>query len=223
MSKQKLECRRVGVDEIPACSKVVFDAFNAMAENSGSPAIPEVGIVSDRLTEYANDTGIPGLLYGGYTGGELCAFMMLRKLGIDEEAWEISMLSVAPGHQGEGFAGDMVEFALGEILAFKGVLAVCAVTEGNDRALELFARHGFESEASGVPVGGGMNIWMLRRDMHNKMAADAAKAEAEADAAREAEELSGLRVSCDSCQSAGTAECGSCPSRVTGNCGEKNA
>lgn len=219
MSKQKLECRRVGVDEIPACSKVVFDAFNAMAENSGSPAIPEVGIVSDRLTEYANDTGIPGLLYGGYTGGELCAFMMLRKLGIDEEAWEVSMLSVAPERQGEGFAGDMVEFALGEILAFKGVLAVCAVTEGNDRALELFARHGFESEASGVPVGEGMSIWMLRRDMRNKMAADAAKAEAEADKARQEQELAEARISCDSCQSAGTSECGSCASRETKDCG----
>ncbi len=212
MSKQTLECRRVGADEIPACAQVVFDAFNAMSEKDGSPAIPEVNIVSDRLTEYANDNGIPGLLYGGFAGGRLCAFMMLRKLGIDDEAWEISMLSVTPERQGEGFAGTMVDFALGEILAFKGVLAVCAVTEGNDRALELFARHGFESEASGVPVDDGMSIWMLRRDMRNKMAADAARAEAEADAAREAEELSGLRISCDSCQSAGTSECESCKS-----------
>lgn len=215
MSKQALECRRVGTEEIPACARVVFDAFNALSAGDGSPAIPEVGIVSERLTEYANDTGIPGLLYGGYAGGRLCAFMMLRKLGIDEEAWEISMLSVAPECQGEGFAGAMVDFALGEILAFKGVLAVCAVTEGNDRALELFARHGFESEASGVPVGEGMSIWMLRRDMRNKMAADAAKAEAEADKARQAQELSDLHISCDSCRSAGSAECESCSSRET--------
>ena len=46
-----------------------------------------------------------------------------------------------------------------------------------------------------------MNIWMLRRDMRNKMAADAAKAEAEADERREEEELSGLRISCESCSS----------------------
>lgn len=222
MSKQKLECRRVGIEEIPACSKVVFDAFNAMAEKDGSPAIPEVKIVSDRLTEYVNDTGIPGLLYGGFADGELVAFAMLRKLGIDEEAWEISMLSVTPERQGEGFAGEMIEFALGEILTFKGVLAVCAVTEGNDRALELFARHGFESEASGVPVAEGMNIWMLRRDMRNKMAADAAKAEAEADERREAEELEkmNISISCDSCGSAGTAACQSCASK---DCGKNNA
>ncbi len=201
MSKQALECRRMDVREIPACAKVVFDAFNSMAAKDGSTVIPEIKIVSDRLTEYANDTGIPGLLYGGFADGGLCAFMMLRKLGIDEEAWEISMLSVVPERQGEGLAGAMVDFALGEILAFKGVLAVCAVTEGNDRALELFARHGFESEASGVPVGESMNIWMLRRDMRNKMAADAAKAEAEADERQWAEELSGLHSSCESCSS----------------------
>lgn len=220
MSKQKLECRAVAVGEIPACSRVVFDAFNAMAEKDGSPAIPEVKIVSDRLTEYANDAGIPGLLYGGFAGGELCAFMMLRKLGIDEEAWEISMLSVTPERQGEGFAGEMIEFALGEILTFKGVLAVCAVTEGNDRALGLFARHGFESEASGVPVSESMSIWMLRRDMRNKMAADAARAEAEADEQREAEELArmNISISCDSCDSAGTAACEGCSSK---DCGEK--
>jgi len=216
MSKQKLECRRVGAEEIPKCAQVVFEAFNAMAEKDGSSAIPEVKIVTDRLTEYFNDTGIPGLLYGGFSDGELVAFMMLRKLGIDEEAWEVSMLSVLPERQGEGFAGEMVEFALGEILSFKGVLAVCAVTEGNDRALELFARHGFESEASGVPVGEGLNIWMLRRDMRNKMAADAAKAEAEADAAREAEELAGLHISCDSCTSAGTSACEGCASKPRG-------
>ena len=220
MSKQKLECRKVGAGEIFQCAQVVFDAFNAMAKADGSPAIPEVKIVSDRLTEYVNDTGIPGLLYGGFAGDELVAFMMLRKLGIDEEAWEISMLSVSPERQGEGFAGEMVEFALGEILSFKGVLAVCAVTEGNVRALELFARHGFESEASGVPVGEGLNIWMLRRDMRNKMAADAAKAEAEADEAREAEELAkmNISISCDSCGSAGTSACEGCASK---DCGEK--
>ena len=69
MSKQALECRRMDVREIPACAKVVFDAFNSMAAKDGSPAIPEIKIVSDRLTEYANDTGIPGLLYGGFADG----------------------------------------------------------------------------------------------------------------------------------------------------------
>ena len=203
MAGQKLECRLLTAEDIPASAQIVFDAFNDFSEKSGTASIPEVKIVSDRLKEYSLDTGLPGLLYGGFVDGVQVAFVMLRKLGIDEEAWEISMLSVSPSLQRNGFGRKMVEYALQEILGLKGVLAVCAVTEGNERALELFAKQGFESEASGVPVGENLFIWMLRKDMRNAVAASIAAAEAAADAKKEAEELSKIRIpSCglDSCE-----------------------
>ena len=197
MSSQTFFCRRLTEEELPAGAQVVFDAFNDYSDRSGTARIPDPGIVLDRLNEYAHDTGIPGLMYGGFLDDEHepAGFVMLRKLGIDEEAWEISMLGVTPSRQESGIGHRMVEFALGEILRFKGVLAVCAVTEGNDRALRLFAGQGFESEASGIPVGPDMSVWMLRKDLTNEMAARLAAEEAAADAAKEAEELAGYLIS----------------------------
>jgi len=185
-------CRRLSDDEISAAAQVIFESFNDFSDKSGTARIPDVDTVGARLREYASDSGIPGMLYGGFEDGALVGAMMLRKLGIDEEAWEISMLSILPARQGKGSGGKMVAFALGQILNLKGVLAVCAVTEGNDRALRLFARYGFESEASGVPVSEDMSIWMLRRDMANRAAAEAVAQELASDTAREAEELSGF-------------------------------
>jgi len=193
MTHQTMRFCRLSAEEIDAGAQVVFDAFNGYSEKSGMARIPDVKIVSDRLREYAEDTGIPGLLYGAFEEDVLVGFMLIRKLGIDEEAWEISMLSVPPARQGQGIGRRLVEYALQEILTLKGVLAVCAVTEGNDAALHLLAKQGFESEASGIPVGGDMSIWMLRKDMTNRMAARAAAAEAADDAAREAAELAGER------------------------------
>lgn len=176
-------CRKLEKDGIPASAKVVFDAFNAYSKEKNEPMIPDPSIVEGRLKEYEADTGIPGLLYGGFTGEEQIAFMMIRKLGIDDEAWEISMLAVEPEQQNKGYGRKMVEFALSEIMEFKGVLAVCAVTEGNDKALKLFANQGFESEASGIPVSETMSIWMLRKDMKNAKGAAAVEEERKREAA----------------------------------------
>jgi len=183
MSEQIFTCRKLGKENIPACSKVVFDAFNAYSKEKNEPMIPDPSIVAERLTEYEADKGIPGHLYGGFLGEEQIAFMMIRKLGIDDEVWEISMLGVTPEEQNKGFGKKMVDYAIGEILGLKGVLAVCAVTEGNDKALRLFADQGFESEASGIPVSETMSIWMLRKDLKNDMAKAAAEAEAAAERA----------------------------------------
>ena len=194
MGRADFSCRQLTAEDIPSCAQIVFEAFNLYGQETDTPQIPEVGIVADRLREYVSDTGIPGLLYGGFLGEEQIAFCLLRKLGIDEESWEISMLSVSPAQQGNGFGKHMVEAALEEILRFRGVLAVCAVTEGNEKALRLFASQGFESEASGVPVGGDMQIWMLRRDMRNQAAAELARKEILEDREKEKEELVGMKI-----------------------------
>lgn len=172
-------CRRLTKEEIPACARIVFRAFNKYSMEKKEPMIPEPGIVEERLREYEADTGIPGLLYGGFLDEKQVAFMMIRKLGIDDEALEISMLAVDPDYQKQGIGRKMVKAGCEEILTLKGVLAVCAVTENNDVALKLFAEQGFESEASGIPVSETMSIWMLRKDMRNQMAAEAIRAEME--------------------------------------------
>jgi len=102
MTHQTMRFCRLSAEEIDAGAQVVFDAFNGYSEKSGMARIPDVKIVSDRLREYAEDTGIPGLLYGAFEEDVLVGFMLIRKLGIDEEAWEISMLSVPPARQGQG-------------------------------------------------------------------------------------------------------------------------
>ena len=186
---EKFICRKIGKDSIDASSKVVFDAFNAYSKEKNEPMIPDPSIVAGRITEYEADTGIQCFLYGGFLEEDQIAFMMVRKLGIDDESWEISMLAVTPAQQNKGFGRKMVEFALGEIMELKGVLAVCAVTEGNDKALKLFAELGFESEASGIPISENMSIWMLRKDMKNAMAAAAVEEERR----REKEKLDGLK------------------------------
>jgi ribosomal protein S18 acetylase RimI-like enzyme len=170
MSNGILTYREITREEIPQSAQIVFDAFNQMAEQTGSPKTPNVEVVSTRLTEYLDDEGIPGLLYGGFVDGVQMGFFMLRKLGIDEETWEINMLAVAPAFQRRGYGAKLLSCALQKVLDLCGVLAVCAVTEGNDHVLELLAREGFTCEASGVPVG-GLSIWMLRKDMKNAAAA----------------------------------------------------
>lgn len=189
MSEEQFICKKIGREEIDASSKVVFDAFNAYSEEKNEPMIPDPSIVAGRIEEYEADTGIQCFLYGGYLGEEQAAFMMIRKLGIDDEVWEISMLAVTPQQQNKGYGRRMVAFALSEIMSLKGVLAVCAVTEGNDKALKLFADQGFESEASGIPISETMSIWMLRKDMKNAMAAAAVEEERR----REKESLADLQ------------------------------
>ena len=169
MSHGILTYREITREELPRSAESVFNAFNQMAEQTGYPKTPNVEAVSTRLAEYLED-GIPGLLYGGFVDGVQVGFFMLRKLGIDEETWEISMLSVDPAHQHKGYGNKLLSCGLQKILDFKGVLAVCAVTEGNDHVLELLAKEGFTCEASGVPVG-DLSIWMLRKDMKNAAAA----------------------------------------------------
>ena len=177
MSEKNFICKKLGKEDIMASAKVVFEAFNAYSAEKNEPMIPDPSIVSDRIAEYEADTGIQGFLYGGFLDEEQIAFLLVRKLGIDDEAWEISMLAVVPEQQDKGYGRKMVEFALREIMELKGVLAVCAVTDGNDKALKLFADQGFESEASGIPVSETMSIWMLRKDMKNAMAAAAVEEE----------------------------------------------
>ena len=51
------------------------------------------------------------------------------------------------------------------------MLAVAAVMERSTHVLTMLANHGFTCEASGVPVGQDLSIWMLRKDMKNAAAA----------------------------------------------------
>ena len=168
-------------DNIKESSVIVYKAFNKYSAEKNEPSIPDPSIVEGRLNEYISDTGIPSLFFGGYLDGRQISFMMIRKLGMDDESWEIQMLSVDPEYQRQGYGRKMIENALLEILAQKGVLALCAVTENNDVALKLFADAGFECEASGIQIAENMFIWMLRKDMKNQMAEEAAKAEREAE------------------------------------------
>ncbi len=164
--------RKITADELAQSAQIVFDAFNQLSEQTGVPATPDVQTVVTRLEEYMADSGIPSVMYGGFEDDVQVGFFILRKLGIDEETWEISMLSVAPSQQHSGRGVELLRFAIDEILKLKGVLVVCAVTEGNNHVLEMFAREGFECEASGIPIGDGeLRIWMLRRDMKNASAA----------------------------------------------------
>lgn len=196
MCAQTLTCRAVTREEIPRSAQIVWEAFNQFAEQAGLPKTPDVQVVIDRLTEYVDDPGIPGVLYGGFLQEEQVGFFMLRKLGMDEEAWEISMLSVLPAYQRRGYGAYLVEFAQQEVLRANGVLFVCAVTEGSEKVLGLFAKQGFESEASGIPVGENLSIWMLRKDLKNAAAAESVRKEAEADAV----EMLGCALSkCDGC------------------------
>lgn len=176
MSNSMMTYREITRDELPKSAEIVFTAFNQMAEQNGYPKTPDVDAVITRLEEYLEDA-VPGLLYGGFVDGVQVGFFMLRKLGIDEETWEISMLAVDPAQQRKGYGSKLISCALQKILDFKGVLAVCAVTEGCDHVLELLAREGFTCEASGVPVG-GLSIWMLRKDMKNAAAAASCSPEA---------------------------------------------
>lgn len=171
MSAGKMLYREIHRDEIPQSAQIIFDAFNQMSEQLGYPKTPDTAPIISRLNEYLDDSGIPGQLYGGYVDGVQVGFYMLRKLGIDEETWEISMLSVAPSQQNKGYGTFLLNSALQKILDFNGVLAVCAVMDGNDQVLNMLANHGFTCEASGVPVDQNMSIWMLRKDMKNTSAA----------------------------------------------------
>lgn len=189
MSNGTLTYREIKREEIAQSAQIVFDAFNDMAERTGQPKTPEVGMVSARMEEYLDDKGIPGLLYGGFVDGVQVGFFMLRKMGIDEEVWEINMLAVDPAHQHRGYGRTLLRCSIQKILDLRGVLAVCAVTEGNDNVLSLLADEGFVSEASGIPVEKDLKIWMLRKDLKNPAAA----CEAEECAACEA---------CDGCEQA---------------------
>ncbi len=178
---QTFTFEKLSKDNIKESSVIVYKAFNKYSAEKKEPSIPDPSIVEGRLTEYGNDTGIPSRFFGGYVDGKQVAFMMIRKLGMDDESWEIQMLSVDPEYQRQGYGRKMIENALVEILALKGVLALCAVTENNDVALKLFADAGFECEASGILIAENMSIWMLRKDMKNQMAEEAARAEREAE------------------------------------------
>ena len=167
MNEHILTYHEIGREELPRSAEIVFRAFNQAAEQEGYPKTPSVEPVVTRLTEYMDDKGIPGLLYGGYVDGVQVGFFMLRKLGIDEETWEISMLSVDPDHQGHGYGARLLEQALQKVLDLRGVLAVAAVMERSTHVLTMLANHGFACEASGVPVGQDLSIWMLRKDMQN--------------------------------------------------------
>ena len=171
MNNGTLTYREIKREELPKSAEIVFQAFNQMAARTGVPQTPNVEVVSARLSEYLEDA-VPGLLYGGFVDGVQVGFFMLRKLGIDEETWEISMLAVDPKYQHKGYGQKLLSCGLQKILDFKGVLAVCAVTDGNTHVLELLAKEGFACEASGVPVG-ELSIWMLRKDMKNAAAAAA--------------------------------------------------
>ncbi len=168
MNAGSLTYREIRRDEIEQSAQIIFDAFNLMSERLGYPKSPDTAPIVSRLNEYLDDTGVPGILYGGFVDGVQVGFFMLRKLGIDEETWEISMLSVAPAQQGKGYGSRLLECALQKIRDFKGVLAVCAVMDGNDQVLKMLAGYGFVCEASGVPVGQDLSIWMLRKDMKNE-------------------------------------------------------
>ena len=174
MSNGILTNREINREEIPQSAQIVFRAFNQLADQTGYPKTPDTQPIISRLNEYLDDEGIPGLLYGGFLDGVQIGFFMLRKLGIDEETWEISMLAVEPEYQHKGYGAKLLSCGLQKILDFKGVLAVCAVTEGNDHMLELLAKEGFTCEASGVPVDQNLSIWMLRKDMKNAAAASCA-------------------------------------------------
>ena len=171
MSDHILTYHEIKREEIPRSAEIVFRAFNQAAERENYPKTPSIEPVTTRLTEYLDDKGIPGLLYGGYVDGVQVGFFMLRKLGIDEETWEISMLSVDPEYQGRGYGARLLERALQKILDLKGVLAVAAVMERSTHVLTMLANHGFTCEASVVPVGQDLSIWMLRKDMKNAAAA----------------------------------------------------
>ena len=162
-----LTYREITRDEVAQSAQIVLDAFNQLSEQSGSPKTEDAQPIIARLNEYLDDEGIPGHLYGGFVDGVQVGFFMLRQLGMDEETWEISMLSVSPAHQGKGYGRRLLSCSLQKVLDLKGVLAVCAVTDGNDRMLGMLAREGFVCEASGVPVGPDLSIWMLRKDMKN--------------------------------------------------------
>ena len=185
-------CRKISEAEIPQTAQIIFDAFNKFSEEAGLPVTPEVSIVENRIREYANERGVPGVFYGAFAGDEQLGAFMLRKLGIDEESWEISMLSVKPEYQRQGIAREMLKLATSETLENRGVLMVCAVIEGNDAALNFFADNGFECEASGIPVSEEMSIWMLRKDMKNLKSAQRAKEEAIKDKEEEEKALEGM-------------------------------
>ena len=90
-------------DNIKESAEIVFKAFNKYSAEKNEPSIPDPSIVEGRLTEYINDTGIPSLFYGGYVDGRQVSFMIIRKLGMDDESWEIQMLSVDPEYQRQGY------------------------------------------------------------------------------------------------------------------------
>lgn len=174
---RKLLYHELDEHELTDSARIILSAFNAMEEATGVPKTPSAEAVEERLKEYLADTGIPCHLYGGFVDGRQIGFFMIRKLGIDEETWEICMLSVLPEEQGNGYGRALLRDAIQKILDYKGVLAVCAVTENNETALNLFADQGFACEASGIPVGENLSIWMLRKDLKNAAAACAARQE----------------------------------------------
>ena len=73
--------------------------------------------------------------------GAICAFTISRL--VEDEA-EILMVAVAPGEQGRGLAGRLLSRHLGR-LAARGVRNVfLEVDEGNQSAIRLYTRAGFE-------------------------------------------------------------------------------
>lgn len=147
--------------DLPVCAGLIVAAHNEICEELGFPRNETPDAALERLKDirFAG-----GRIYLAREGEAPVGTFALCRVGEDEEAYEISMLSVDPARQRQGIGRAMLERALTAVGALGGACAVCALPDGNAAAKALFAESGFWIEASGRPEGLSCDICIMQRD-----------------------------------------------------------
>lgn len=145
----RLRVRRFGRDDVPA-----FVAYRADPEvarfQSWSDYTEHLGIALIESMQGA-EPGVPGEWYqfalADRTSGWLVGDLALK---VDEDEPRVAEVgfTIAPEHQGKGYAAEALEAMLGFAFDAFGLHRIYAVTDAlNDRAAALLERVGFRREA----------------------------------------------------------------------------
>lgn len=134
--------RKIRLEEIDSCAKVIRQSFLTVAEEFGLTIenCPTNGafIKKERLLSDFN-AGIN--MYGLYLDEDLIGFMELWQK--EEGAFELGKLSVLPRHRHKGGGAMLIDFAQKEVSETGGNKIKVGIIENNLRLKKWYLKNGF--------------------------------------------------------------------------------
>ena len=158
----ELYITRAREDDLPLCAQIIVEAHNELGRANGLAVNDSPVPALERL----KDERFAGArAYLVREGEAFVGTFSLCRLGEDEEAYELSKMSVRPDAQGRGVGSFMLEKARAAASAEGGACVVAAVLDINEPVIQWLSRRGFWVEAALSPEGLGCGVCIMQKNI----------------------------------------------------------